>query len=71
MTLKDKYALVGIGYTEQGKVPGRTAHSLCMEAALNAIDDAGLLPTDIGGIFIQPSPSDPLSGSYPLANRLG
>jgi len=42
MSLKDKYAIVGIGYTPQGRVPGRTALSFHLEACANAIADAGL-----------------------------
>ena len=42
MNLKDKYAIVGVGYTPQGRVPGRTAMSFHVEACVNAIKDAGL-----------------------------
>jgi acetyl-CoA acetyltransferase len=42
MGLKNKYAIVGVGYTPQGKVPGRTSLSFHLEACSNAIIDAGL-----------------------------
>ena len=44
---KDKTAIVGIGYTEQGKIPGRSALSFHIEAIKNAIEDAGLKKEDI------------------------
>ena len=34
--IKDKTAIVGIGYTPQGKVPGRSSLSFHLEAARNA-----------------------------------
>ena len=39
-SMKDKVAIVGIGYTPQGKVPGRSSLSFHAEAARNAIEDA-------------------------------
>jgi 3-oxoacyl-[acyl-carrier-protein] synthase III len=51
MSLKDKYAIVGIGYTDQGKVPDRTALSFHLEACVNAIEDAGLEKEDIDGLI--------------------
>ena len=47
MSLKDKYAIVGVGYTPQGRVPDRTAMSFYVEASINAIRDAGLNKEDI------------------------
>jgi len=49
MSLKDKYAIVGIGYTPQGHIPGRTALSFHLEACVNAITDAGLKKENIDG----------------------
>ena len=71
MSLKDKCALVGVGYSEQGKVLGRTGRSLCLEATRNAIEDTGLSPVDIDGVLVQPAVSDPLVSSYDVAYRLG
>lgn len=42
MSLKDKYAIVGVGYAPQGVIPNRTALSFHVEACANAIKDAGL-----------------------------
>jgi len=48
-SMKDKYAIVGVGYTPQGRVPGRTSLSFHLEASANAIKDAGLKKEDIDG----------------------
>jgi len=37
MGLKDKYAIVGIGYTPQGRISDRTSLSFHLEACVNAI----------------------------------
>ena len=50
MDLKDKYAVVGVGFTPQGRIPGRTSLSFHIEAASNAIKDAGLKKEDIDGL---------------------
>jgi 3-oxoacyl-[acyl-carrier-protein] synthase III len=60
-SLKDKYAIVGIGYTPQGRIPGRTSLSFHLEASANAIQDAGLKPGDVDGLVCYrhfPSSSD-------------
>ncbi|MGC8791403.1 MAG: hypothetical protein ACP5PO_07870 [Desulfurella sp.] len=49
--LRDKYAIVGVGYTPQGKVPGRSVLSFYVEAGINAIKDAGLKKEDIDGLI--------------------
>ena len=50
--LRNKYSIVGVGYTPQGKVPGRSAASLYLEATMNAINDAGLKKDDIDGLIL-------------------
>lgn len=47
-------AIVGVGESELGKVPGRSAVRLTAEAALSAIDDAGLQPGDVDGLMVTP-----------------
>jgi hypothetical protein len=42
MDLENKRAIVGVGYTPQGKVPGRTSLGFHLEASSNAIKDPGL-----------------------------
>ncbi len=45
----DKFAIVGLGQTEQGRLPGKSGRALEVEAARLAIEDAGLKPRDIDG----------------------
>jgi acetyl-CoA acetyltransferase len=51
VNLRDRYAIVGLGYTPQGRVPDRTALSFHVEAISNAIKDAGLEKEDIDGLI--------------------
>ncbi|MGI6412286.1 MAG: thiolase family protein [Syntrophomonadaceae bacterium] len=73
--LKNKYAIVGVGYTPQGKVPGRTALSFHLEACANAIKDAGLRKDDIDGLFIyrhfDPIGEDYDTTAFTVAEHLG
>ena len=48
--LRDKYAIVGMGYTDYSKNSGTTVLNLATEACLNAVGDAGLTPDDIDGL---------------------
>ena len=67
--MKDKTAIVGVGYTaEQGTVPGRSSLSFAMEATKAAIEDAGLKKSDIDGLLIQPTIGQQ---SYTVASYLG
>lgn len=50
-SLRNKYAIAGVGYTPQTKVPGRSAASFYLEATMNAIKDAGLRKEDIDGLI--------------------
>lgn len=54
MSVKDKYAIVGLGVSRLGKVPGSTSMSLEAEAVQRAIEDAGLRPEQIDGYIYQP-----------------
>ena len=49
--LKDKAAIVGTGETEYSKNSGMSNLALLLQAAVRAIDDAGLSPKDIDGII--------------------
>ena len=73
--LKDKYAIVGIGYTPQGKVPERTAMSFYAEAGANAIKDAGLKKDAIDALICYrqfPAVNDePEATPYLVAQHLG
>lgn len=75
MSLKDKYAIVGVGHTPQGKVPGRTALSFYVEACANAIKDAGLRKEDVDGLicyrYLPPAPGEAEVTPYLVAQHLG
>ncbi len=47
---RDRCAIVGIGATDFSRNSGRSDLTLATQAALAAIDDAGLVPADIDGI---------------------
>jgi acetyl-CoA acetyltransferase len=47
---RDRCAIVGIGATDFSRRSGRSDLTLATQAALAAIDDAGLVPADIDGI---------------------
>lgn len=70
-SLKDKVAIVGVGYTPQGRIPDRSAISFHLEAARNAIEDAGLKIGDVDGILTQPAPGDPTVHPWGIAQQLG
>ncbi len=75
MGLKDKYAIVGMGYTPQGRVPNRTALSFHVEAISNAIKDAGLEQRDIDGLIcyrhFRSSTGEPDVTPYLVAQHVG
>lgn len=50
--LKNRIAIVGVGYTPQGKIPGRTAISFHTEAIRNALADAGIEKGDVDAMFL-------------------
>ena len=75
MHVRDQYAIVGIGCTTQGRVPGRTSLSFHVEACANAIIDAGLDKKDVDGLicyrqFPAASNEGPLT-PYLVAQHLG
>jgi len=75
MNLTDKYAVVGVGYTPQGKIPERTTLSFHLEACANAIADAGLRREDIDGLiayrYFPPSSGEDEVTPYLVAEHLG
>ena len=70
-SMKDKTAIVGAGYTAQGKIPGRSSLSFHLEAARNAIRDAGLQIGQIDGLLVQPPMADPSVTAVVVAQHLG
>lgn len=73
--MKNQYAIVGIGYTPQGRLPGRTALGFHLEACANAILDAGLKKDDVDGLIcyrVFPSASNEAPVTpYQVAQQLG
>ena len=73
--LKGKYAVVGTGYTPQGRIENRTALSFYLEASVNAIRDAGLKKEDIDGLIcyrhFKPLMNEAEITPYLLAQHLG
>jgi acetyl-CoA acetyltransferase len=73
--LRDKYAIVGVGYTPQGMVPGRTSLSFHIEACVNAMRDAGLEKNDVDGLicyrYFPPTEGEGDVTPYTIAQQLG
>lgn len=51
-SLRGKFAIVGLGLTEFGKVYGRSADDFATEAIKLAVEDAGLQKSDIDGLLM-------------------
>ena len=68
--LRDTCAIVGIGNSRLGKVPGVSSVDLLVEAMSNALDDAGLKPSDIDGVICR-GPDDSYSHHQVIGSRLG
>ncbi len=75
MSWQDKFAVVGVGYTPQGKIPDRTSMSFHLEASAKAIADAGLKKEDIDGLIayrhFPACPGEPDPTPQLLAQGLG
>lgn len=48
--LRDRYAIVGVGQSKIGKVPGSSALTLLVDAMTSAVEDSGLRKEDVDGI---------------------
>jgi len=58
--LRGKVAIAGVADTAVGVLPGRTPMELCVEAALGAIEDAGLTRADVDGLLTCNAMAQPL-----------
>lgn len=58
-SLKNKAAIVGVGESDIGRVPGMTGLGLNAQAAKRALDDAGLKVSDIDGVLTAYSFTEP------------
>jgi len=66
VSIKDKYAFVGLGLTKQGKVPELNVNELAAQAILLALEDAGMKKEDIDGYIYQPGMGGGPEGNAPL-----
>ena len=70
--LSGKYAIVGVGETKVGKVPGVSTLALHTDAIKRALDDAGLRPGQIDGVLANQPLHDPFrTYSVLVAHALG
>lgn len=58
-SLRDKIAIVGVGASPQGRVPGCTSLSLAVTAFKRALDDCGLHKDQIDGLLTMPGTTSP------------
>jgi len=49
--LRDKVAIVGVGTTQQGVIPGKDGNEIAVDAFKLALEDAGLKKTDVDGLI--------------------
>lgn len=68
--LRDICAIVGVGNSRLGKVPGVSSLDLVVEAMRNAIEDSGVNPKDIDGIVCR-GPDEIYSHHQMVGERLG
>lgn len=70
--IRGRYCIVGIGETPVGRLPGRSALSLRLEASVAALLDAGVSRDEVDGIICHQPRHDPQPNySAFLAERLG
>ena len=48
---KNQIGIIGVGETEQGKIPGKSSFHFLSEASKLAIEDAGIQKSDVDGII--------------------
>jgi acetyl-CoA acetyltransferase len=66
-----KYAIVGLGVTPQGVIPGTSAEKLAWDAVELALSDAGLQRKQIDGYIYQPGFGERTSGKAASRASLG
>ena len=57
-SIRGKAAIVGVGISEHGEVPGWTHFELMAQAVERACADAGIKSKDIDGLFTMITPAD-------------
>jgi acetyl-CoA acetyltransferase len=68
--LRNRYAIVGVGQSEIGEVPGSTSLGLLTTAMKQAIEDAGLTNRDVDGLITR-GPDDIYCHHQRMGQRLG
>jgi acetyl-CoA acetyltransferase len=68
--IRDRCAVVGVGHSRLGKVPGVSSLDLSIEAMKNAIDDSGLPLSEIDGLICR-GPDDSYTHHQRVGERLG
>lgn len=74
MSLRKKVAIVGYGDSALGRVPGKSAIELCVEACKKAIDDSGLPKEEIDGFLCStflPPPLNCTMIQYEICEHMG
>ena len=69
-SLRNRCAIVGVGNSRLGQVPGVSSLDLLVEAMANALDNAGLTAADIDGV-ISRGPDDAYCHHQLIGERLG
>jgi acetyl-CoA acetyltransferase len=67
MSIKDRFAFVGLGLTKQGKVPEMDTDALAAQAILRALEDAGMRKDEVDGYIFQQGIGGGPHGVLPLA----
>jgi acetyl-CoA acetyltransferase len=65
VSIKDKYAFVGLGLTKMGKVPELSVNELATQAILLALEDSGMKKEEIDGYIYQPGMGGGPEGNAP------
>jgi acetyl-CoA acetyltransferase len=68
--LRDRTAVVGVGYTELSKRSGVTTQTLALRAIRNAVEDAGLEVADLDGVACHRVNADSIQATL-VAHALG
>ena len=66
MSIRDKYAFVGVGLTKLGKIPEKTPDELAAEAITLALEDAGMRKEEVDGYIYQQGIGGGMSDTVPL-----
>ena len=66
VSIRDKYAFVGVGLTKLGKIPEMTPDELAAQAISLALADAGMRPDEVDGYIYQQGIGGGLGDTVPL-----